>query len=91
MNTYDKVYADCQAGGMNNTDSDEVATEQAARGTYDEILRAIMEAPSFERLREINTLIVDVFMADEISVDQVALLRKSIAVREDAIATLATI
>lgn len=58
--------------------------------TYDEILGAIMRAQFIWQLRDLDTVIVDTFMADEINADQVALLRHSIQVREDAIVQLAT-
>jgi hypothetical protein len=31
--TYDRVYAACQAGGMNNTDSHDIATDHATRNS----------------------------------------------------------
>ena len=71
-----------------------VPRSDAARtgtATYDEILSAIQNAQTISRLKEIDGLIVDVFMADEINDTQVALLRKVITVREDTIAQLATI
>ncbi|MGA2178803.1 MAG: hypothetical protein ABSH15_04390 [Verrucomicrobiota bacterium] len=93
MKTYDEVYEACQAGGMNNTESDEVAREQAARcaSTYDEILGAVMRATTIDEVRSFRRLAEDMCSRDELSTNQLAMLRSSMNLREEAIATLATI
>jgi hypothetical protein len=59
--------------------------------TYDDILAAIMRAQFIWQLRDLDKVIVDTFTASEINDNQVALLRRSITAREDAIAQLATL
>jgi len=58
--------------------------------TYDEILAAITVAQTISTLRDLEAVIIDTYIAREITADQVAQLRKAITGRENAIAQLAT-